>query len=97
MSIGLNTLVEDRVAEIEERLRQRLRAQAGAQVVPAHAVIRAAQNLGVQAQVEQWIANNAANHLAIRLRYGAENITQAELVGVSPAQGAAIFAAALAL
>lgn len=93
----LDEAVERELQGMTQRIRNRLRAQAGVPVVPAHAVIRAAESVGVRAQIETWITNNAANPLAIRLRYGAENITQAELVSASPAQGAAIFTAALAL
>lgn len=96
-SRALESAVQLEMQAMTDRVRARLRAQNAVPVVSAHAIMRAAQSLGVQAQVETWIANNAANHLAIRIKYGAENITQAELVSVSPAQGAAIFAAALAL
>jgi hypothetical protein len=94
---ALDAATDRELQNIAQRMRARLRAQSGVPVVPAHAVIRAAESLGVRAAVETWIANNAANPLAIRMKYGAENITQAELVSVSPAQGANIFTAALAL
>jgi hypothetical protein len=95
---ALDAAADRELQNITARMRARLRAQNGVPVVPAHAVMRAALSLGVLAAVETWITNNkASNPLALRLAYGAESITQAELVSVSPAQGANIFAAALAL
>jgi hypothetical protein len=90
--------VEAEIQQIADRLRARLRAQNGVTVVPAHAVMRAARSLNRLTQLETWISNNkASNDLGLRLAYGAENITQAELVAVDATQGAAIFAAARAL
>ncbi len=95
---ALNAAVEKEVQSMADRVRERLRAQNAVPVVSAHSVARAARAANRLTQLETWIANNqATSDLALRLKYGAENITQAELVAVDATQGAAIFTAALSL
>jgi hypothetical protein len=94
----LGAAVDREMQAITDRQRARLLAQNGVPVVPAHAVMRAARALNRLTQIETWISNNkASNDLALRLAYGAENITQAELVAVDATQGTVMFAAARAL